>query len=295
MLGALMGCVWLRPATASDRSTQHGWRSVAFAGRPDGLGCMPSEDVWSRARSFIAGRGWKVLLQAFPGQQQQKTCLPEKAGRLIHSCFLIASVALLVAVGARAAGAQTPTLPQNVLVAAEYCKQASLTRPAFLNLLKTIIKHGDLTDIAFLQKTLGAKFSLSYGFGKDGGPDPRQLIYDSYQVLSNPIHVHLRVVEGSEIQEQGGQIARMQIWGTSMDLNNPNFIRDCLKLSAVDFISSFGSFYDHGLGSAREMLNNPGKDDTKLGIAFFYYSSFDYPTSQGEPVFIDMVQISQWK
>ena len=88
------------------------------------------------------------------------------------SPILLLAATLLVAFRAQSAGAQTRPLPLSVSVPAAYCKQSTLTGPAFLNLLNTIIKHGDLTDIAFLQKTLGTKLSLNPEYGADGKPDP---------------------------------------------------------------------------------------------------------------------------
>ena len=207
------------------------------------------------------------------------------------SPILLLAATLLVAFRAQSAGAQTRPLPLSVSVPAAYCKQSTLTGPAFLNLLNTIIKHGDLTDIAFLQKTLGTKLSLNPEYGADGKPDPDNLDYNSDEVEGNPIHVAVRVRKGERVHEMGGEIALVQFVPASPSIIEPSFFVNCLKLTGADFVSAFGrqGFFfvptgPLGAGFGKKRLNMPGKNDANLYVWFDYYPSSEslipMPTSQ---------------
>jgi hypothetical protein len=196
--------------------------------------------------------------------------------RPIHWYFALASAALLMASGAQKAGAQTPPAPQNTSTPASYCKQSSLTGPAFLNLLNTIIKHGDLTDVAFLQKTLGTKFNLSYGMKPDESPDHQHLKYDSDHVLDSPIHVnldvHLDVIEDKP-SLFGNAIAAIRFVGRG-------YINDCMKLPADDLESRYGADGFRAIHNSWGPLVGelagqkiPGKNNTKLMISWVFGSS----------------------
>ena len=203
------------------------------------------------------------------------------AWRWRNSSWMLATVAGLLGVfSVQAAGAQTPALRQGVSVPAEYCKQSSLTGPVFLKLLNAIIKHGDLTDIAFLQETLGTKFSLKYDPAPDGTPDPNWLDYNGDHVLGNPIHVEVVINKGSRIQEQGGEVAFVRFLPEPVGIIKPSFFVDCLALTGADFVSLLGRsgfvfIWDDapGAGSAGKTLNAPGKGDTRLRIIFNYDSN----------------------
>ena len=242
----------------------------------------PIESAGSPTRSPLRGSQQPVTLAS---------CSPRFAGKYwpnrnwnVFSGVLFAAVlGVLVIFGAQPAGAQTPSLPQagaqqpasqSASVPAAYCKQSTLTGPAFLNLLNTVIKHGDLTDIAFLQKTLGTKFSLSYGSGVklDGSPDHQRLEYDSDQMLGIPIHVHvdvhLDVIEGKP-SPFGKGIAWINFEG--LPFVSLSYIDDCMKLSVDDLVSRYGAHWIRSSnGAESEWLQTPGKDNTKLAIGWTY-------------------------
>jgi hypothetical protein len=202
---------------------------------------------------------------------------PAHDRRPIHLGFGSAFVALLLACGAQTAGAQTAPLPQATLqqlgapsAPAGYCKQSSLTGPAFLNAFDTIIEHGDLTDIAFLQKTLRTKLSPLAGFGT---PDLDDLVYESDQVLGSPLPVQVTVFKRKEIQTEGGVIAEVQL---KPILLAQVYAMNCLVLTPSDFVSLFGQLnavwtggtLPGGVGFIK--LKAPGKNGTKLEVSFGY-------------------------
>ena len=255
------------------------------------------EAVCSPTRSPPRGSKQPVVLGSCSPVPASKYWLNRK--RKVSPGVLFAAV--LVAFAAQAAGAQTAPLPQPTLqqlgapsAPAGYCKQSTLTGPVFLNLLSTIIKHGDLTDIAFLQKTLGTKFSMNYGPGLGGNPDHQEPEYDSDQVLDSPIHVHvvvhLDVIEGKP-SLFGNAIAWIRFEGTSMA--SWGYIHDCMELPVDELESRYGADgfiqrYPTGGGSIAGETTQaefPGKNNTKLAIGWMY----------GSGGRIKMVGISQLK
>lgn len=226
--------------------------------------------------------------------------------RYIHFSSLSAFVALLLAFGVQTASAQTPILPRATLqqlgasgLPAGYCKQFTLTGPIFLNMMDTIVKHGDLTDIAFLEKTLGTHLSLNPWIGPYGTPDPDTLYYKSDQVLGSSVPVEVRVFKGKKIQAAGGLIAEVRFQPPREAL-----FPACLTLTSADFVSLFGrlSFMwiggplSHGDGYIR--LKTPGKNGTKLEFSFAWVFNYEpgeplHPIPQDESVVA--VTISQYK
>lgn len=221
---------------------------------------------------------------------QMKTIMEGRTLRPVYSCSFVPFISFLFVFGAQTTFAQTPVLPQRTLqqptvqkgsVTAVYCKQSTLTGPAFLSVLNSIIKYGDLTDISFLQKMLGTKLDLSYGRGTDGKEyDHQHLEYNGDQVLGSPIHVHvdvhLDVIKG-EASPFNGVIADIRFGSTSINLDNPIFMRDCMKLADDNFFSFFGGGFRESIyGGATKLLTIPGKNHTHIMIGI----EVDYPKSQ---------------
>jgi hypothetical protein len=149
-----------------------------------------------------------------------------------------------------------------------------------MNMLDAIIKHGDLTDIAFLQKTLGAKFNLS---SDEAIPDHQQLDYSSDQMMGAPIHVEGYVRKGEITQKPGGKIASLRFM-PQPSLIAPSFFVNCLKLTGADFATTFGGqrfSYSSTLspfsGTGYTKLNTLGKNDAKLDVMFSYEFNYEPP------------------
>lgn len=204
--------------------------------------------------------------------------------------FLAAAMSVTIAFDAQPASAQTSPLPQATLQRPAiqqipaYCQHSTLTGLEFRGSIHAIIAHGDLTDVAFIEKTLGTEFSLNYGWKPDGSQDTQKLIYQSNHMLGDTIQVSLHINTASP--PKGGQIAFISFNGNPMTALYPTFISDCLHMSSNDFSSSFGTefFRDIPVGdvpvrgepyspppiSVGKYLNYPGKDSThlKLGIGY---------------------------
>src|ERR1700692_1448615 len=118
---------------------------------------------------------------------------------LSRSLFAAAGAAFMLAANASRAqpveAPPPPRVPQGAIhQVPSYCQRSTLTGFQFLQLIHTIIAHGDLTDIKFLEKTLGTKFSTSHGWSEKGTPDPQILFLDSERTLGNPISVHIIII-----------------------------------------------------------------------------------------------------
>jgi hypothetical protein len=149
-----------------------------------------------------------------------------------------------------------------------FCKKFTLTDAQFLDMLHAIVNHGDVTDIAFMEKTLGTKLSQVPTYREDGKPDPDETYYRNDHLLGSPIPVEIDIFRGKERQEMGGESARMRLSGPNSD-----FYFHCLKLTMTDFFSSFArknlSFASiciptGGCGDYVWKLNIPGKNDVRL-------------------------------
>jgi len=215
-------------------------------------------------------------------------CPPELAGkywqnykRAVLARILAAAVSVTVIFGAQAAGAQTPPLPQASAqllplpkptpqqlgapsVPAGYSTQSTLTGPIFLGVLNTIVKHGDLTDIAFLEKTLGTKINMDPIFGP-GTPGSNGFAGSGYPTLGNSIAVGV-IISGKDIQAQGGRFAEVDFRSSSLAISR-------LRLTSADFVSLFGQLsgmwtggYDLGEGSIK--VKTEGTKGTKLEVSF---------------------------
>ena len=75
------------------------------------------------------------------------------------SRVLMAVLNVPVVFGAHAAVAQSSPPPVAIHQLPSYCQRSTLTGVKFMQMVQAIIAHGDLTDIAFLEKTFGTKFN----------------------------------------------------------------------------------------------------------------------------------------
>lgn len=158
--------------------------------------------------------------------------------RIVRSRPRAAVVCVLVMFGAHAADAQSVSAPQPAShQLPSYCRHSTLTGLQFLQLIHTIIAHGDLADVAFLEKTLGTKFSMSSLPWRDGVPN----VYQSNQVLGNPIEVSLSI---DTVEEHNGhKVFSISFSDSHIANQDETFIPMCLHISVDDTISFFGEGY----------------------------------------------------
>jgi hypothetical protein len=147
-----------------------------------------------------------------------------------------------------------------------------------MQLVQTIIAHGDLTDIAFTEKAFGAKFSSQSNVATAVGETNRPIVrYGSVGVLGNPISVILVVDYSKATQLENDQIAVMGLDSLGFPSPQPNFITDCLNISTSDLSAFFGGGFDFstpGLpsgdsGTTKE-IDLPGKRGSRLYLNIGY-------------------------
>jgi len=165
--------------------------------------------------------------------------------RAVFSWTLAAVVSLPVPLAIPASAAQPISTPQRVTnQPPAYCRGSTLTGAEFMKLIHDIIAHGDLTDIAFAEKTFGTKFSSRHNEMPNGNPDPQSFIYETDNVLGNPIHIDLYVWNSKSDQDLTLEIAFIRIESSNYSSSNENFISDCLHIPAPEFASYFGNDFD---------------------------------------------------
>lgn len=157
-----------------------------------------------------------------------------------------------------------------------YCKVATVTGVTLMQDINSILAHGNLTDVAFVEKTLGTKFKLSGHFsGRGRWPDSDD--YDANEVLGNPIDIDLRIFSPSAKVLSADQLATLTIGdfesysGQDYDNARPDFVRDCFGILKSEYASFFrGKFYQAEVEqseSAEEQVR-PGPNHSTLYISF---------------------------
>lgn len=106
-------------------------------------------------------------------------------------------------------------------------------------MIHTIIVHGDLTDIPFIEKTLGTKFTTSYGWKLDGTPDPQKLNYETKDVLGSPIHASVMISLNEPLILGFG--------GSRFPKVERDYISDCLRLTVSEIVAVYKGPYGHPL------------------------------------------------
>ncbi len=146
-----------------------------------------------------------------------------------------------------------------------------MTGTEFLHVIQTIIAHGDLKDIAFLEKELDTKFSYRNGSSVDGTSEPKIMILDSQHLLGNPISVHLYLYYQKSNHLKLGPIA-------SLGFDTPStFIAGCFHFSPTDISSHLGrEFFGKGFGPGSTTRlyspekSSPAKNGSKIRLDFSY-------------------------
>jgi len=193
--------------------------------------------------------------------------------RTVLSQRLVASAGVALLLSAQAAAAQPviapQTAPQNI---PSYCQRSTLTAVEFMQTIQTIVAHGDLTDIAFIEKKLKTKFTVSYDLQADGTPDRQAVFFKSDQTLGSPIPAQLHIFYAKSKQRETHIIAALGIGG-----NTSNFIENCLHITAGNFISFFGGDFFGGPGrkfmpeaTGTQTKGRSGMNGSKIRLNFVY-------------------------
>jgi len=70
-------------------------------------------------------------------------------------------------------------------------REIDLNRPQIFELLNTIITHGDLIDITFLEKIFDTKLSPQHYTALGADPNTQSLVYQTDEVFGDPIQMLL--------------------------------------------------------------------------------------------------------
>lgn len=185
---------------------------------------------------------------------------------------------------------------QSASVPAGDCKQ-SMTGPAFMKLLNTIIEHGDLSDIGFISREFGTKF-IPFGGESDSFAEPpvRQMIYNGNHALGDSAAVKLIV--DKDVQNHNTSFASLDIFPAFAENLESDHFTHCLYLTQNQFLSFFGRQGFFAMGSSppvttdfSKTLNVSGKGNTKLRILFSASMGFYGPPERGTVVRV-MIQQS---
>ena len=144
-----------------------------------------------------------------------------------------------------------------------------------MQVVGSIVNHGDMTDVSFIEKTLGAKFTSGYFVTRpDGRQDTQDLIYQTDQALGYPISVTLWVYGSKEDPLRYHSISSMSIDNKSPLHFGANFIMACLHIPTVVFYSYFGEGFlggvINGRGAATKVLPTPGKNGSRISLNIAY-------------------------
>lgn len=209
------------------------------------------------------------------------------------SRILGVSLAALAIFADHVAAAQSVDSTATVQHLPTYCNVSTLDGDEFMRMISTIIVHGDLTDVEFMEKTLGTKLTVSYGWKRDGTPDHQKPVYHTDHVLGSPIQATLFVNTVKANPPKSGWISSLDFGIPSFPLTNSNFMIDCLHISTSEFFAVYKGPYDFTvpvpspaapplLGSpkvaptgsvnatAAQLRGAPGKNGSELDVRFSY-------------------------
>jgi len=164
------------------------------------------------------------------------------------------------------------------------CSQSQLTQDQFIDVVRAIAMHGDLTDVAFIEKTLQVKLmpqTLSE-YEKEHYPDGRHYLVDS--VLGSRMRFDLGVGFNSN-EHDWDKEPKENERSTLRFFVVQNAFHDCKSLTPEHFNSRFGGNFFNGPAGTLPLnpqtgemssggalqggsQNFAGKDGTKMNVSY---------------------------
>ena len=136
------------------------------------------------------------------------------------------------------------------------CRTSELTQEKLLAMLHTIVMHGDLTDVAFIEATLQTKLQLQEPGGPIGDPNPDAKIYTTSSILGSPILVRLSVSFNSNDYPSGKEPDhKREGLLTFQGLNRIGVdFHDCKYLTTEAFNQTFGGKFSESHNSNERVV-----------------------------------------
>ncbi len=191
--------------------------------------------------------------------------------------YIVSAANIIFIFGANSSAAQSSSEQTAIHQPPAYCQRSKLNGIELMGLIKTIIAHGDLKDIAFIEKTLGTKFTSSHGVNADGTPNNQILKLNSNTVFGNPIHVSMMIFYDKSLSQRAGELADLTFGGP------PSFIADCLHVPISNTTGYFGGRYTSlptgawsSTSSVTRVEDYPGINATKLRLTFYHENDNDF-------------------
>lgn len=149
----------------------------------------------------------------------------------------------------------------------KYCSQYSLTNTELFNKIKLILKHGDLLDKNFLNKTLGEPLIETKDRSIPGNANI--IVYKARTVFSSPITVKLFLLQSPPFSKGKLTTQRSMYWRAILEIRDKNdyYIPNCLSIKSKQMISVFGGnpgFYED-VGQTYRQYNGVGLEKDKSG------------------------------
>lgn len=221
--------------------------------------------------------------------------------RLFLTSLIIAST-MFLAGGARSADNEEAPFYKGIdIVSSEYslsstsdpnarCRTSTVTQKRFLNMVRAIAEHGDLTDKDFIEKTLQIKLELANkkfrpGTGFYRADMPNGKFGDPIQVILDP--------RASYIAGAGTQKGEeLSFWG--LDMVGAVF-HNCQYLTKKQFQREFADVFRDEVEkqSGAVDLGKVGKNGSDIQISY-YPSSHSFSTPKDALMVVTIFQKSQF-
>lgn len=132
-----------------------------------------------------------------------------------------------------------------------YCAQSTITGTGFLQSIRNVIAHGNLTDKPFIETTFGTRFTRTAQWNNQSTGQIGQ-IYETDHAKGNRIYLRLDENLSAETQIRDDSIGSIMLGGFAQFGNpRPDFVHDCLHLSMGDISGVFpGRFIDVSMSTA---------------------------------------------
>ncbi len=167
----------------------------------------------------------------------------------------VAMVVFFVSVGP--AWAKNEAAVEDKKSADIHCSETGLTSERFVDMLYTIVSHGDLRDVDFIESTFQTKFTTRPSASETQSPKTGALHYEGNSILGFPAIITLDVSHNPRMK-------RTKIGFLKVSIDSDN----CLEIKSQDIEKKFGAkFNDSTMKSfARDKANDVLLREMRINI-----------------------------